>query len=317
MIICCSGGATAAATAAAAAAAAATAAARRNSDSQALAPSKAESENEERTSGLEAPTLRLTGHTGELYAVRFSVDGRNVATAGADRSVLVYNVYGECRSWLQLRGHRNAILDLAWSEDGTRLYTASADESLAMWDVESGERIKILRGGDDGTTRVWDLRTRKCVLKAQHHYQQILAVALDGVGCRVFAGSLDNTIREYDMRAGLREAGVLEGHQDSVTGLDVHPDGSHLLSNAMDHTVRHLSVSFFSFGLSVDLSVLLILVLFVCLPVWVCLSVSVCTSLSVCLSLFRLFSGCCWCVCCLSLSFFLRPLFVLIPLPSR
>ncbi|XP_026193699.1 U5 small nuclear ribonucleoprotein 40 kDa protein [Cyclospora cayetanensis] len=315
-------------------------------------------QNIERTSGLDAPTLRLTGHSGELYAVRFSVDGRNVATAGADRSVLVYNVYGECRSWLELKGHKNAILDLAWSDDGTkmtharvhhrsllaafalsclvrcgvphrRLYTASADESLAIWDVETGVRVKKLKGhlsivnavsvfgartvspvpvyghaaaaaaaaeampgsagtagkvpalmefapaeseqatstanknanngvkshlfstgsssystkfllasgGDDGTSRVWDLRTRKCVLKAQHHYQ-ILSVALDGVGCRVFAGSLDNTIREYDLRGGMREASVLEGHQDSITGLDVHPEGTHLLSNGMDHSVR-------------------------------------------------------------------------------
>ncbi|OEH80311.1 u5 snrnp-specific protein [Cyclospora cayetanensis] len=288
-------------------------------DSAAITPAaKLESDNIERTSGLDAPTLRLTGHSALAYSPLVLLSAS-----------VVYNVYGECRSWLELKGHKNAILDLAWSDDGTRLYTASADESLAIWDVETGVRVKKLKGhlsivnavsvfgartvspvpvyghaaaaaaaaeampgsagtagkvpalmefapaeseqatstanknanngvkshlfstgsssystkfllasgGDDGTSRVWDLRTRKCVLKAQHHYQ-ILSVALDGVGCRVFAGSLDNTIREYDLRGGMREASVLEGHQDSITGLDVHPEGTHLLSNGMDHSVR-------------------------------------------------------------------------------
>ncbi|KAL8428742.1 hypothetical protein ACSSS7_007033 [Eimeria intestinalis] len=193
-----------------------------------------------------------------------------------------------------------------------RLYTASADETLAIWDMEAGERIKILRGhlsvvnsvsvfgartvspvpvyGHaaaaaaaagaapptaaaaaaaapailDGSTAAADSSSSKSYLfsTGSSSYStkfllasggddgttRILAVALDGVGCRVFAGSLDNTIREYDMRAGLRESGALEGHQDSVTGLDIHPNGSHLLSNAMDHTVRLWDVQPFLAG---------------------------------------------------------------------
>lgn len=45
-------------------------------------------------------------------------------------------------------------------------------------------------------------------------------------------------LQEYDLRGGMRESSLLEGHQDSVTGLDIHPDGTHLLSNGMDHAVN-------------------------------------------------------------------------------
>ncbi|PHJ22257.1 4-hydroxy-3-methylbut-2-en-1-yl diphosphate synthase [Cystoisospora suis] len=45
-------------------------------------------------------------------------------------------------------------------------------------------------------------------------------------------------IQIYDLRAGEKETGVLEGHSDSITGLAVNGSGTSLLSNAMDHTVR-------------------------------------------------------------------------------
>lgn len=35
---------------------------------------------------------------------------------------------------------------------------------------------------------------------------------------------------------------LLKGHSDSVTGLRVSPDGGHLLSNAMDNTLREWDV---------------------------------------------------------------------------
>ncbi|PHJ20753.1 u5 snrnp-specific protein, partial [Cystoisospora suis] len=180
-----------------------------------------------RKSGLEAPTMRLTGHSGEVLAVGFSPDGRNIASAGVDREVLIYHVYGEIFTWRVLKGHTKAILDFRWSIDGSHILTASADETACIWDVETGERLKKLKGhvgiinacsmasreacespnratygcasllvtgSDDGTSRVWDTRIKKCIKKYQHHYQ-ILSVALDGHGGRVFAGSLDSTIR--------------------------------------------------------------------------------------------------------------------------
>jgi len=95
----------------------------------------------------------------------------------------------------------------------------------------------LVSGGDDGTTKLWDLRVRRCVHTFEHQYQ-ILAVSFDDTAERIFSGSLDNTVLIYDMRMRDAEPEVLEGHGDSITGIDVSKDGNFLASNAMDNTVR-------------------------------------------------------------------------------
>jgi len=210
-----------------------------------------------RKSGILSPTVVVTGHEGEVLCLDFSPDGRNFASGSVDRNIFIYRVYGECQNWCVLKGHQNAVLELHWSKDGSTLYSCSADKSCAVWDVEEGQRIKklsghqqivnscspsrrgpplLVSGADDGTTKVWDLRSRRCVKTFEHQYQ-ILAVSFDDVSERIFAGSIDNCIRVYNLRKGAEE-GVLEGHTDSVTGVDLSKDGSYLLSNSMDQTVR-------------------------------------------------------------------------------
>eukprot|EP00921_Rhytidocystis_pertsovi_P016735 GHVQ01026371.1.p1 GENE.GHVQ01026371.1~~GHVQ01026371.1.p1 ORF type:complete len:357 (-),score=38.09 GHVQ01026371.1:266-1336(-) len=217
---------------------------------------------ENRKSRLQAPTMLYTGHEGEVFSVEFSPDGNNMASGSFDRSILVYHVYGDCENWCALKGHTNAVLELHWSPDGSRIFSCSADNTLAIWDVEAGTRIKklnghtavvnschtarrgpslLVSGGDDGTTKIWDARARRCVKTFEHQYQ-ILSVTFDDSAERVFSGSLDNTIRIYNMVTGTEE-GVLMGHTDSITGLDVSKDGSFLLSNGMDQTIRLWDIS--------------------------------------------------------------------------
>jgi Prp8 binding protein len=40
-----------------------------------------------RTSGLQAPVMELTGHTGEVFAARFNPEGNYIASGSMDRSI--------------------------------------------------------------------------------------------------------------------------------------------------------------------------------------------------------------------------------------
>lgn len=218
-------------------------------------------QNVNRKSGLFGPTMLLTGHEGEVFCGEFSPDGRALATGSFDKSICLWKVYGECENYGKIsgtNGHKNAVLEVHWKFDSTQLYTCSADKSVCVWDAESGRRVKklnghtaivnsmqctrrgvpyLVSGGDDGTTKLWDLRVRRCVHTFEHQYQ-ILAVSFDDTSERIFSGSLDNTVLIYDMRMRDADPEVLEGHGDSITGIDVSKDGNFLASNAMDNTVR-------------------------------------------------------------------------------
>jgi len=227
----------------------------------------------DRKSGLLAPTMLLSGHEAEVFCMDFSPDGRHLVSGSHDKSLQVWNVYGECENFCQLKGHNNAILECRWNPEGKQVYSCSADMSCAIWDVEQGKRIKklsghsaivnsinpsrrgqplLVSGADDGTVKLWDLRIRRCVHTWEHQYQ-MLSVSFDDTAERVFAGSLDNEIYVFDMRK--REelpSMVLSGHGDNVTGLAVSNNGNFLLSNSMDQSVRVWDIRSFFKGTTAE-----------------------------------------------------------------
>merc|ERR1712070_1259119 len=90
--------------------------------------------------------------------------------------------------------------------------------------------------GDDGSSKLWDMRVKGCIQTFPEDYQ-VTAVAFSDASDKVFTGGIDNTIKVWDLR---KEDKIMElkGHTDTVTGLRLSPDGSYLLSNSMDNTVR-------------------------------------------------------------------------------
>ena len=166
---------------------------------------------------------------------------------------------------MMLQGHKNAILDLRWTADGENLVTCSPDKTVRCWDARVGEQVKQMKGhagfvnacdaaptgaplvvsaADDATARVWDLRAKGAVAIFRTKLPAT-AVAFSADASGVFVGGLDNDLKMFDIRvAGGGEddargpSMTLRGHTDTITGVAVSPDGTHVLTNAMDGTLR-------------------------------------------------------------------------------
>ncbi|XP_063903689.1 U5 small nuclear ribonucleoprotein 40 kDa protein-like [Zophobas morio] len=210
-----------------------------------------------RTSKLFAPTMYLHGHEGEIFTVEFHPEGQHLASSGFDRRIFMWSVYGNCENLSVMHGHTGAIMELHFTPDGSNIFTASTDHTLGLWDLPTGQRIKyyeghaafvnsvqgarrgaqmMVSGSDDTTVKLWDTRTQQTISTFNSNYQ-VAAVAFNDTAEQIFAGGIDNDITVWDIR-NQEIIYTLNGHSDAVTGLALSPDGSYLLSNSRDNSLR-------------------------------------------------------------------------------
>ncbi|HUG70883.1 MAG TPA: WD40 repeat domain-containing protein [Pirellulaceae bacterium] len=88
---------------------------------------------------------RISGECGTVFCLKFSPDGKSLASGSTDGDVIVWNVAtGEPWRWGRLSEHFGAVTALCFSPDGKTLATGSA----------SGTRIGQQQSGN---FRIWDL----------------------------------------------------------------------------------------------------------------------------------------------------------------
>jgi WD40 repeat protein len=148
----------------------------------------------------------MKGHTNWVFAVRFSPDGKSLATCAGD-ALRLWDVAGGklVREIPEGGGH------LAFSPDGKALATASHD-SIHLWDVATGHKLRQLKG--HGSWNIPDL-------------------AFSADGKRLVSGSRDSTVALWDVTTGER-LHHFEGHQGAVMCLAFSPDGKRLASGGSE-----------------------------------------------------------------------------------
>ena len=149
--------------------------------------------------GNQAPRV-LEGHTSDVWALALTADGKRAVSASSDHTLRMWDLEGN--RWMRLlRGHRrprvleghaDAVWAVALTADGKRAVSGSCDHTLRVWDLEGNRWMRLLRGycrprvleghtgevralaltadgkraisaSRDGTLRVWDLDTSRCL----------------------------------------------------------------------------------------------------------------------------------------------------------
>ncbi len=154
-----------------------------------------------------------------VNAVRFSPDGKTLATGGGELSrsgdVIIFDVATGKATQTWKEKHTDTVLCLDFSPDGKRLATGAADKIARVTDIASGKQTNLFEG----------------------HTHHVMGVAFRSDGRVLATAGADGVVSTWDMIIGERKKKI-EGWTKEVTSLQFIGATNQIVTSAGDNRVR-------------------------------------------------------------------------------
>lgn len=154
-----------------------------------------------------------------VNAVRFSPDGKTLATGGGEPSrsgdISLFDVAtGKVlKSWPER--HADAVLSLDFSPNGKLIVSGGADKIARVTDIATGKQVNLFEG----------------------HTHHVMGVAFRSDGRVVATGGADGLVNSWDMILGERKKKI-EGWTKEVTSVQFIGASNQIVTSAGDNLVR-------------------------------------------------------------------------------
>ncbi|MFH1418883.1 MAG: protein kinase, partial [Planctomycetota bacterium] len=208
---------------------------------------------------LDQSTATLYGHVQPVIDAAFSPDGSHIASVSpADGTLRIWDAETLAETMVIHGVGTSSGGCLAFSPDGTRVVAHVPPDAVGVFDIETGERLRLvsvglgakyplgpLRFSPDGTRLFVGGETNKCFdpetgdvsVELDGHQSFVMGVAFSPDGAWIATGGLDRIVHLWNANSG-KLLWKSADPEEMISALAFSPNGELLAAGLADRTIR-------------------------------------------------------------------------------